>query len=64
MKLQKIFATANLLEKDNSNVSYLNLFQDSRFVNDDFYDADHLNNEGAKKCSIITNQYIQNTVIN
>lgn len=38
-----------------SNVSYLNLFKDSRFTNNDFYDSDHLNDKGAKKCTAIVN---------
>ncbi|WP_427872635.1 hypothetical protein [Flavobacterium sp. MMS24-S5] len=57
-KLNKIFESALLLQKTNSNVFYLNLFSDSRFSNDDFYDADHLHNLGAKKCSKMVNDFI------
>ena len=39
-------------------VFYLNLFQDGRFNNNDFYDVDHLNVEGAKKCSKIVSDFI------
>lgn len=54
-KLDKIIKTAQLFEKRNLNVRYLNLFTDSRFTNDDFFDADHLNTKGAEKCSLIVN---------
>lgn len=57
-KVSKIFKTCLSIEKSNKNVRYLNLFQDDRFKNDDFFDVDHLHNEGAKKCSLIMNQFI------
>lgn len=41
------------------NVSYINLLRDKRFNKDDFYDADHLNNIGAKKLTIILNDTIR-----
>lgn len=63
-KLNKIFNSCLLLKKSNQNVYYLNLFQDKRFTNDDFHDPDHLHNEGAKKCSIIVNDFINNNEIN
>lgn len=40
------------LAKLNKNVRYLNMLTDSSFVNEDFYDADHLNEIGAKKFSL------------
>ena len=40
------------------NVSYLNMFTDSRFTEDDFFDADHLEAEGAIKFTKILNDYI------
>lgn len=40
------------------NVQYLNLFKDSRFVEDDFFDADHLETEGATKLTKILDEYI------
>ncbi|MFC0779299.1 hypothetical protein [Flavobacterium sp. HJSW_4] len=58
-KLNKIFESALLLQKMNSNTFYLNLFNDSRFSNDDFYDADHLHNVGAEKCSMIVNDFLK-----
>ncbi|WP_281309799.1 hypothetical protein [Flavobacterium flavigenum] len=57
-KLNKIFDSCILFKKKNSNVEYVNLFKDKRFQINDFYDPDHLHNEGAKKCSIIINDII------
>lgn len=56
-KLALINAQCNVLAKE-SNVQYINLFQDKRFKNTDFYDTDHLNTVGAKKCSGIVNQFL------
>lgn len=57
-KLAKIVKTCLLLENKNANVHYINLFNDSRFTNEDFYDADHLHTDGARKCSKIVNDYL------
>lgn len=38
---------------ENDNVVYLNLIYDNRFCDDDFYDADHLNELGARKLTAI-----------
>lgn len=59
-KLNKVFKTCLTLEKKNRNVRYLNLFRDPRFTDNDFYDPDHLHNDGAKKCSLILNQFLSN----
>lgn len=40
------------------NVEYMNLFQDSRFEEDDFFDADHMEAEGAIKLTKIIDEYI------
>lgn len=50
--------TCERLVRENNNVTYLNLFKDSRFVEDDFFDADHLETEGAAKLTKILNNYI------
>lgn len=39
-------------------VTYLNFEDDKRFVADDFYDADHLNHEGATKLTAIVKETI------
>lgn len=41
------------------NVVYLNYFTDDRFEADDFYDAYHLSNVGAKKMTLILNDYLK-----
>lgn len=40
------------------NVRYVNLLKDNRFTDDDFYDADHLDEFGAKKLTLILNDTI------
>ena len=40
------------------NVFYLNLMKDGRFTEDDFFDADHLNEFGAEKLSRILNELL------
>lgn len=54
LKLKKIIKTCSSFK----NVCYLNLFKDSRFTDDDFFDPDHLHNLGAKKCSLIVNKIL------
>ncbi|WP_159799745.1 D-alanyl-lipoteichoic acid biosynthesis protein DltD [Flavobacterium sp. MK4S-17] len=56
-KLGKIIAQCNSFNKKDG-VYYVNLFQDKRFNNADFYDVDHLNTKGAQKCTEILNDYI------
>ncbi|WP_417351913.1 hypothetical protein [Flavobacterium alkalisoli] len=58
-KLNLIFTEANKLAQNNYNAYYINLFNDDRFNNDDFYDSDHLNTIGAKRCSEIVNGFIE-----
>lgn len=52
-KLRKIFSACAEMESEFQSVKYINLFSDKRFNNNDFYDIDHLNTGGAKKCSEI-----------
>lgn len=59
-KLHKIVNEASGLAREFANVRYINLFQDERFNNADFFDTDHLNIAGAKKCSLLVNDYLQN----
>ncbi len=39
-------------------VNYVDLEQDLRFTDDDFYDADHLNTNGARKCTAIIREIL------
>ncbi|MBS7786141.1 hypothetical protein KIH23_02430 [Flavobacterium sp. CYK-55] len=59
-KLNKIIQTCTSFEQKNPGVAYyLNLFADKRFNDEDFYDADHLNDQGAVKSSEIVNNFLQ-----
>lgn len=60
IKLKKIQETCNRITKNNYNVSYLNLFKDKRFTNDDFFDADHMHSDGAIKSSKIVDDFVNN----
>lgn len=42
----------NKLSRNNPNVTYYNLLKEKSFIDKDFYDADHLNEIGAKKLSL------------
>lgn len=57
-KWKKIDSVCNAFEHNNKNVSRIDLLKDKQFVLEDFQDADHLNNLGAKKCTLIINQYL------
>jgi hypothetical protein len=57
-KWNKIVETCNLLSQKNDNVSFLNLFDDTRFTDDDLFDTDHLNEIGAQKCTRILNDIL------
>jgi len=51
----KTLETVQELEKHYPNIHYFNFIADSRFVANDFNDADHLNLHGTKKMSKILN---------
>ena len=53
IQLEKTSKTISVLVKNNSNCKYLNLLNSEKFTNEDFYDADHLNEIGAKKLSLL-----------
>ena len=48
----------NKLDEKYSNVTYLNWLENNNFIDEDFYDADHLNNKGAIKLTKLINDYI------
>ena len=50
--------TCESFARQYNHVQYLNLFKDSRFVEDDFHDSDHLATEGAEKLTKILDEYI------
>lgn len=45
-----------------SNTRYFDFTNDSRFTGDDFYDSNHLNDEGAKKFTLIVDSIIQTNI--
>ena len=49
------------LQLDYPEVEYLHLESDPRFVENDFYDSDHLNQYGATKLTMILKDYINTT---
>lgn len=58
-QVEKMFVFCKTLTEAYDNVTYLNLWEDSRFDEEDFYDSDHLScDRGAVKLSKILNEYI------
>lgn len=57
-QLNRTIYTINQLVKESDNCTYINLLRDSNFVAKDFYDADHLNDIGAKKLSLMINNIV------
>ena len=50
--------TDTFVRLDPANIVYLNMFSDSRFTEEDFFDADHMCGKGAEKLSKILNDTI------
>lgn len=50
--------TISKITKEHDNCMYLNLFSDSSFTAEDFYDGDHLSTIGSKKLSILIDKKI------
>ena len=51
--------TCENVANKNENVEYYNFTYDSRFTREDYYNSDHLNDEGASKFSLIINELIK-----
>ena len=51
-QLSRTIDAVNKIVNSSSNVIYLNLLTDDEFTENDFYDADHLNEFGTKKLSL------------
>jgi hypothetical protein len=58
IQLSKTIKTINELVQRNQTCSYLNLLKSDKFITSDFYDADHLNDIGAKKLSLLLDKKI------
>lgn len=52
--------TISKIANDNSNCTYINLLKDNHFSSSDFRDANHLNQNGAEKFSIMIDKIINN----
>lgn len=50
----------NALDKKYNQAIYINSMFDKRFIDSDFYDGDHLNEQGAKKYSIFLDSVVNN----
>ena len=59
-RLGKMQTVVSDLIASNKNMLYINYLSDNRFESNDFYDADHLNHNGAEKFSRILNDDIEN----
>lgn len=57
-QLEKTIKTISNLVKKNSNCKYFNLLKSDKFTKEDFYDADHLNEIGAKRLSLILDKLL------
>ncbi|CAM4413244.1 hypothetical protein [Flavobacterium terrigena] len=58
IQLEKTTKTISNLVKNNSNCKYFNLLKSDKFTSEDFYDADHLNEIGAKRLSLLLDKLI------
>lgn len=58
------FSVLNRIIKEHKHVTYKNYMNDTTFLKNDFYNADHLNKDGAKKLSLKLNSLINKIVIN
>ncbi len=56
-QLSKMYSVLDSLHME-CNFTYIDFSKDNRFIDEDFYDADHLNEKGAKKLSLMLNEYI------
>lgn len=58
-KVEKMVTVLENLENENKHVTYYNWIQHPSFNDFDFYDADHLNHQGAKKASQELNESLK-----
>lgn len=57
-QLELTTTTAQKIASEFTHCRYLNLLDDPSFTANDYYDADHLNREGAKKLSLLLNKIV------
>lgn len=59
-QMEQIASTIKRIEDKFDNVNYYNYLKDIRFKSNDFFDADHLSDQGAKKLSLILQDIVSN----
>lgn len=57
IQLEKKHKVINNLVNTNSNCTHINLMYSNSYNDDDFFDADHLNEKGAKKLSLFLDNF-------
>lgn len=60
VQLEEMESICNNLDEQYENVVYLNWLKHKDFTDEDFYDADHLNEYGAEKLTKLLDQHIMN----
>lgn len=55
---EKMLEFCHRITSEFPNVEYLDWENDERFLEDDFYDADHLNEQGARKLTGLLDEYL------
>lgn len=58
VQITRTISNARKFQEKNKNVYYINLLSDSSFSDNDFFDADHFNSNGAKKLTKTINNII------
>ena len=56
--LKKKTEFCNSFKDSSNNISYIDFSSDNRFIDEDFFDANHLNETGARKFTIIINDIL------
>ena len=62
-QLRHVQEEGSQIEQQYENVTYVNFFNDTNFHDDDFYNANHLNPQVAKKVTLILDSIIENPIL-
>jgi hypothetical protein len=57
-QLELVISAGEKMINKYGNCRYFNFLNDDNFIEEDFYDADHLNRNGAKKLSILVDSIL------
>lgn len=58
-QMDTTFETIRLVESEHSNCDYINLLETPLFTDEDYFDSNHLNPEGARKLSLLLNEKLE-----